>query len=172
MSYGSSCTRAFYLFAEGKSPEKTKHFPSMAPTNRAQMKLRHLNWAIGCNKERAVQIGELPPLPKLPPIDESNYEKMLRGEYFPIGGRNPVNNNSISATSALGTSSWARSGGMRSTYRSTIGAPMGPVALNLASSRREQMDMITDLRSFYSIPETASRLNTFSRIVSAPSLKC
>eukprot|EP00435_Cladocopium_sp_Y103_P064259 s72_g25.t6 len=33
---------------------------NMAPTNRAQMKLRHLNWAIGCNKERAVQIGELP----------------------------------------------------------------------------------------------------------------
>eukprot|EP00438_Fugacium_kawagutii_P005307 Skav231737 [mRNA] locus=scaffold638:154817:155110:- [translate_table: standard] len=97
---------------------------------------------------------------------------MLRGEYFPIGGRNPVNNNSISATSALGTSSWAGSGGMRSTYRSTIGAPMGPVALHLASSRREQMDMISDLRSFYSIPETASRLNTFSRIVSAPSLKC
>ena len=144
----------------------------MAPTNRAQMKLRHLNWAIGCNKERAVQIGELPPLPKLPPIDSSNYEKMLRGEYFPIGGRNAINNNSVSASSALGTSSWAGSGGMRSTYRSTIGAPMGPVALGLASTRSEQLGMIKDLNSFYSLPETATRLNTFSRIVSAPSLQC
>ncbi|CAE7833084.1 ccdc25 [Symbiodinium microadriaticum] len=34
--------------------------PSMAPTNRAQMKQRHLNWAIACDKERAVQLGELP----------------------------------------------------------------------------------------------------------------
>ncbi|CAJ1330893.1 unnamed protein product [Effrenium voratum] len=140
----------------------------MAPTNRAQMKGRHLTWAIACDKERAVQLGELPPLPKLPPVDAKSY----RSEYFPIGGRNATNNNSRSAVSALGTSSWAGSGGLRSTYRSTIGAPTGPLALGFVSGGiPAQMAVLKDVKAFYSIPETAPRLTSYSRTLSAPALQ-
>ncbi|CAE6946229.1 ccdc25 [Symbiodinium sp. CCMP2592] len=65
-------------------------------------------------------------------VPQMDMTKLARAEYFPIGGRNVVNNNSRSAMVSMGTGSWAGSGGLRSTYRQSIGAPMGPLMLNLA----------------------------------------
>ncbi|CAE8623886.1 unnamed protein product, partial [Polarella glacialis] len=96
---------------------------AMAPCIRATMKQRHMNWAIGCNKERAHALGELPPLPDIGPIDVS---KMGRSEYWPIGGRNTKNNNSTMLAGTLGTGCFRGSGGLTSTYRQAVGAPLVP----------------------------------------------
>mmetsp|Transcript_78603 Transcript_78603/g.138563 ORF Transcript_78603/g.138563 Transcript_78603/m.138563 type:complete len:136 (+) Transcript_78603:56-463(+) len=133
----------------------------MAPVNRAAMKTRHLNWAIACNKERAYHIGDLPPLSDPPPID---IVKMARSEYFPIGGRNAVNNNSSFCRSTLGPSSYAGSGGLRSAYQNTIGTPIGPKGLSFTAS------------SFSASPaqplkgELPGVLKSYSRTMSAPAL--
>mmetsp|Transcript_128670 Transcript_128670/g.181468 ORF Transcript_128670/g.181468 Transcript_128670/m.181468 type:complete len:144 (+) Transcript_128670:66-497(+) len=142
----------------------------MAPTNRAQMKQRHLNWAIACDKERAVQLGELPPITR--EVPQMDMTKLARAEYFPIGGRNVVNNNSRSAMVSMGTGSWAGSGGLRSTYRQSIGAPMGPLMLNLARGGvPSQVALLKDTEAFYSLPESAPRLQAYARTLSAPSLR-
>eukprot|EP00931_Biecheleriopsis_adriatica_P117051 TRINITY_DN92606_c0_g1_i1.p2 TRINITY_DN92606_c0_g1~~TRINITY_DN92606_c0_g1_i1.p2 ORF type:complete len:170 (+),score=11.70 TRINITY_DN92606_c0_g1_i1:68-511(+) len=133
----------------------------MAPVDRAAMKTRHLNWAIACDKERAVQLGPLPPLKK--PEVIVDMMNLARSEYFPIGGRNPVNNNSNAARSTLGPKSFAGSGGLRSLYGSTMGAPIGPKGLSFAES------------SFTHSPgggsgELPESLKSYKRTMSAPTL--
>eukprot|EP00933_Yihiella_yeosuensis_P035167 TRINITY_DN28648_c0_g2_i1.p1 TRINITY_DN28648_c0_g2~~TRINITY_DN28648_c0_g2_i1.p1 ORF type:complete len:141 (-),score=23.70 TRINITY_DN28648_c0_g2_i1:133-555(-) len=85
----------------------------MAPVNRVQTKTKHINDQVAFTKERAYAVGPLPPM-KLPPFDPA---KMARSEYFPIGGRNPINNNSNVVAKNFGPPSYAGSGGMSSTYQ-------------------------------------------------------
>mmetsp|Transcript_27981 Transcript_27981/g.76937 ORF Transcript_27981/g.76937 Transcript_27981/m.76937 type:complete len:136 (-) Transcript_27981:64-471(-) len=90
------------------------------PTCRAEMIGRHLNWATACTKERAYDIGPLPPLQ--PHLGAADPSRMARSAYFPIGGRNALNNKSSMMANTLGVRSQV-AGGLRSTYAATIGAP-------------------------------------------------
>eukprot|EP00418_Pyrodinium_bahamense_P029052 CAMPEP_0179155358 /NCGR_PEP_ID=MMETSP0796-20121207/75670_1 /TAXON_ID=73915 /ORGANISM="Pyrodinium bahamense, Strain pbaha01" /LENGTH=127 /DNA_ID=CAMNT_0020856829 /DNA_START=106 /DNA_END=490 /DNA_ORIENTATION=+ len=71
------------------------------------------------HKGAGIDIGPLPPLQ--PHLGAADPSRMARSAYFPIGGRNALNNKSSMMANTLGVRSQV-AGGLRSTYAATIGA--------------------------------------------------
>eukprot|EP00930_Biecheleria_cincta_P007783 TRINITY_DN109057_c0_g1_i1.p1 TRINITY_DN109057_c0_g1~~TRINITY_DN109057_c0_g1_i1.p1 ORF type:complete len:147 (+),score=14.80 TRINITY_DN109057_c0_g1_i1:76-516(+) len=111
----------------------------MAPVNRVQLKTDHINFQTAINKERAHFLAQLPPVHR-EPFDASKIDMrmMSRSEYFPIGGRNAVNNSSTWARLSLGGGSYAASGGIRSSYAMSLAKPVGPRGFSFTDSSFSQ----------------------------------
>eukprot|EP00930_Biecheleria_cincta_P041831 TRINITY_DN28742_c0_g1_i1.p1 TRINITY_DN28742_c0_g1~~TRINITY_DN28742_c0_g1_i1.p1 ORF type:complete len:284 (+),score=43.43 TRINITY_DN28742_c0_g1_i1:38-853(+) len=72
------------------------------------------------------------PAAPLKAVSSAELAAALPREYFPIGGRNKLNNCSSNIKEAIGPSSWNASGGLGSTYRTQTGhVPQGALALDL-----------------------------------------